>query len=82
MQNKNISAKFGEAPIGTARVEKMKDGSYEIVLDASRNKFALKHELYHIYDNCVEYGKDKYGFFELLGAEFKANLYGNLGIKL
>ena len=73
----NIDLIFGEAPMGLASATKTEDG-YKITLERLKNKFALKHEIYHI-------AKDHFSQPQtLLGQikkEYSANIYSLTGLK-
>src|SRR3989338_3408206 len=73
----NIQLTFGETPKGTARAEETEDG-YKIILDGLRNKFALRHELYHIAKNHLS---SKKNILNLMKMEYQANVYALTGQK-
>lgn len=64
----------------SAHVSKLKKNNYEITLENVKTKRALRHELYHIYDDDFN-ADEKYNMFELLSNEIQANIYATTGIK-
>jgi hypothetical protein len=80
LNDKKISAKFGNPLGGIAHAAKLQDGSYEVILGIAK-RTTLQHELYHIYRGdleCSSYTKLKYLFLH----EPRALFYEFLGIKL
>jgi hypothetical protein len=70
----------GGSNLHSACVYKLDEKDYKIILENSRTNNALRHELYHIYDN--DFNVDgKYNVLELLTNEFQANIYAATGIK-
>lgn len=76
--NENISAKFGKALGEVAHVRKISENNYEIVLDYGKDRYAVKHELYHVYKNHFSQKMFVKQFFY---CEPRAVIYGALGIK-
>jgi hypothetical protein len=60
---KNIWFRYGSTPWGTAASCKLDINEYEIILDHSKDRTTIRHELYHIYaghcDKAFERGEWK-----------------------
>ena len=87
-EDKEIFGRFEGDP-RSAGVRKVEDDSYEILLFKSRNRFTVRHELYHIYQGACdskEFSDGTYyslnNLFGFLLDEISADIYAAYGLEL
>ena len=73
----NIQLTFGESPGGIASAGETEKG-YKVILDGLKNKYALRHELYHIAKGHLS---NKQTIPNLIKMEYQANVYALTGLK-
>ncbi len=81
---RHIYWKFGQTPWGTAASAKLSEGNYVIILDGSRTRTAVRHELYHIYDRHCDnaFAKGDWTTIDKMFNEITANCYAYYGWRL
>ena len=81
LTTQNIIIRFGDSP-WDAQVQRIAENTYEIILDESRDRPTIRHELYHIYKGHSDKDIQAISKWEDFTKEFKANAYGMFKIKL